>query len=363
MLTKVQSGSLPAMLSHVLSRHRAQIIGWTFFAALDFATRLTIYADVGVALLLTAVVTPLVVLMAQGLDALYRQIGIGGRITPRSLIATGLACLTAALLVCLAAMALRQQIGSPMPGRSPGQELRISGFYFFMIFLSYSFIQISLTAAAGQRAQERRAARAEAEALRAELQRLRLQLDPHFLLNALNGIIEEIGHDRDLAQRVLEDLTIFLRHALRGRDQLVTSVGEEVDSLSAYLSVQAARFGSQLDAAIDVDADALSRPIASFLLQPLVENAIVHGAKGKDQEDAAVRLQIKLRAEAARIVVEVRNPGQLAPGAPIGTGVGLATITARLALQYSQRHSFSLEERDGEVVAKLVLEGAPCSGR
>lgn len=333
-----------------------QIIGWSLFAALDLATRWTVYEDFGTALRLTLILTPVVILLAQGLAEFYRMVAVGGQITRRTLVLTGLACLLAAGLMVLASTLLRAQFGSPMPDRSTGQELRSSGFYFYMIFLSFSFIQISTAAEAGRRDQERRAARAEADALRAELQRLRLQLDPHFLLNALNGILDEIMRDPNLARQVLEDLTSFLRHVLAGRDQLITSVGEEIDAVSAYLGVQSARFGENLDAVLDVDAAALPRPIASFLLQPLVENAIEHGRQGR-----VARVRIALRPDGDRLLIEVSNPGHLQQGAPTGTGVGLETVRARLALHYPDRHAFTLQEAVGEVTALLVLEGDPCS--
>lgn len=337
---------------------RASIIGWSLFLTVDFATRLTVYADVRTALLLTLALAPLVLLVAQGLSAFYRITGANGRMTPQSFVVMCLSCVIAALLVSLAALALRHVIMDLSPMPPLGQELRTTGFYFFMIFLSFSFIQVSLAVEAGRRDQERRAARAEAEALRAELQRLRLQLDPHFLLNALNGIIEEVGQDQERAQQVLEDLSIFLQHALSGRDQLVVSLGEELDGISAYLAVQKARFGQAFDASIDVPAEAFPRKIASFLLQPLVENAVLHGCR-----NGPTCVHLKVAVADDRILIELRNPGRLQAGIRPGTGIGLATVTERLELQYPGHHRFELIEAGGDVVARLTLEGEPCSGQ
>jgi LytS/YehU family sensor histidine kinase len=226
-----------------------------------------------------------------------------------------------------------------------------------MIFVSFSFIRFWVVAEAGRYREERRAAAAEADALRAELQRLRLQLNPHFLLNALNGIGDLIPRDPLRARGVVEDLAVFLRHALSDRASLITTVGEEIDVVSAYLGVQSSRFGNRLDATLDVEAAGLSRRIAGFLLQPLVENAVEHGHR-RD----GVKIMIRLQTEGERLLIDVRNPGRLRPGRSSGTGIGLANVRDRLALHYPDRHVFQLREEAGAVVASLVLDGAPCSG-
>ena len=131
-----------------------------------------------------------------------------------------------------------------------------------------------------EQAEHRHAVRAEAEALRAELEELRLQLDPHFLFNALNGVAEEIPEHPAAALAMLRDLTAYLRHSLDGINQTVVTVEAEVGGLSAYLRVQQARFGDRLRTTLDMSTRRRrTRRIASFLLQPLVENAVKHGKR------------------------------------------------------------------------------------
>src|SRR6201995_2243283 len=132
---------------------------------------------------------------------------------------------------------------------------------------------------------------AEAEALRAELQRLRLQLDPHFLFNALNGVAEEIPEHPTAALTMLRDLTVYLRHSLDGINQTVVTVEAELGGLSAYLRVQQARFGDRLRVSLQAQPAARERRIASSLLQPLVENAVKHGRR-----DNGLALSVDVRA-------------------------------------------------------------------
>lgn len=336
---------------------RAEIIGWSLFAIFDVITRWTVYGDARSALALSLVLTPLAIILVWVIDRTVDAFAVDGRLTVRSLGMVLLPCLLAALLMVGAGAGLRSQIGGlTTQQRAAGEDVLATGFYFLMIFLSSCLIRFWTRTEAARRHEEDRAARAEAEALRSELQRLRLQLNPHFLLNALNGIMETMEREPRQALAMVEDLAVFLRHALGDRKGTVTTVAEETDALSAYLGIQASRFGGQLSASLDVDATILSRPIAGFLLQPLVENAVEHRVSAE-----GAQVSVVLRCHDETLLVEIRNPGQLDRSPSAGMGIGFANVRERLALHYPGRHSFDLREDSGDVVAVLTLEGVPCS--
>ena len=210
-----------------------------------------------------------------------------------------------------------------------------------------------------EQAEHRHAVRAEAEALRLELEELRLQLDPHFLFNALNGVAEEIPEHPTAALAMLRDLTAYLRHSLDSLHQTIVTVDDEVGGLAAYLGVQKARFGERLRTRVHVDHDAGERSIASFLLQPLVENAVKHGRR-----ENGLDVHVDVRAEGDALHVVIENSGALEEGRTSRrdrAGIGLENVRRRLDLHYPGRHSFTLEGRDNKVVATLKLEGEPCS--
>jgi LytS/YehU family sensor histidine kinase len=213
-----------------------------------------------------------------------------------------------------------------------------------------------------EQAEHRHAMRAEAEALRAELEELRLQLDPHFLFNALNGVAEEIPDHPAAALAMLRDLTAYLRHSLDGINQTVVTVEAELGGLAAYLRVQKARFGDRLRTKVHMDPQAASRRIASFLLQPLVENAVKHGRR-----ENGVDLGIDIRAVGDALHIEIENTGTLDGGTGSRRrrpGIGVENVRRRLALHYPGRHNFTLGDSGAgqhSVVATLVLEGEPCS--
>ena len=337
-------------------KYSAELFGWSLFAILDVVTRWTIYGDAGFALALSLVLTPMVILLASMMTKALDALGVDSRLTARSLVVALPLCILATLLMVWAGVLLRAWLGNSQTERAASEDILATALYFFMIFLSYCLVQFWVRTEAARRVEEDRAIRAETEALRSELQRLRLQLNPHFLLNALNAIRETVERDPRQASGVVEDLAVFLRHALDESKSTVTTVGEEVDVLSAYLGIQASRFGAHLSTTIDVDVNALSRPIAGFLLQPLVENAVEHRVSAE-----GAHVSVTLRGHGETLRVEVRNPGQLDRPSSTGTGIGLTNVRERLALHYPGRHGFNLREDAGDVVAVLTLEGVPCS--
>ena len=331
--------------------------GWAVFVLFEIVVRLIIYQRVGPAAALTLALNPLVAAQAWALTWILGRLKPEGRLTARPLtLILGFAA-TAGVLAALGAEILREPLGvPPLQGLILPPWLTV-GFYYFLVYTCWGLACFWVSAERARRAERRRAAQAEAEAREAELQRLRLQLDPHFLLNALNGAAEELRVDPAAAHAMIEDLSIFLRRSLAGMDRLVAPLDEEVDALEAYLAVQRSRFGERFEASLDVDAAALGRGIASFLLQPLVETAVEHGRRGGRR---SVSVVIRARGDEGLEIV-IRNPGRLADAAPAGTrsGIGLDNVRRRLALHYPGRHALALSQDGEEVRASLRLEGAP----
>ena len=348
---------------------RAQCVGWSLFAIADLVDRQLTYHDPLAALALTVLSTGLLVLLSLGLHSLYRRPRFTDGLTPRTLVRVGLLSAGAALCLVSVLSLARLATGWAIPAWQPLEEFLIPLTHYTLVFLGWSLAYLWLRSELEGRMQAERAARAEAEALRAELQQLRLQLDPHFLFNALNGVAEELHESPQTALAMLGELSVYLRHSLAGIDHPLVTVAAEATALAAFLRIQEARFGPRLAATLSVAEDARERDIASFLLQPLVENAIKHGDRSQK-----LRILIAITTPPGRLDVRVENTGRLMLAAePMredvarGTGVGLANLRRRLALHYPDRHSFTLAQgapgADGPVVqAHLVLEGDPCSG-
>jgi two-component system, LytTR family, sensor kinase len=197
----------------------------------------------------------------------------------------------------------------------------------------------------GSRARELRLARLEGELARARLGNLEHQLRPHFLFNALNTVSSVMYEDRDRADRILADLSHFLRRSLRSSEAQEVPLAEELENLELFLGVARARFEDRLEVEVDVGEDVRGAAVPALLLQPLVENALRHGDPG---EDHPARIRISARGEDGRLALEVTDNGPgagEAAGAPAGHGIGLENTRRRLELLHPGEHRFEAGER------------------
>lgn len=213
-----------------------------------------------------------------------------------------------------------------------------------------------------QAALERENAReAKSLAHQAQLRMLRYQLNPHFLFNTLNAIRGLILEDPHRSRRMVSELADFLRYSLDGQSDEGT-IGDELEAIENYLAIQRTRFEQQLDAETRVDPSALTVPLPSFLIHPLVENAIKHGMKNAAMP---LRLRIDITRKNQILTIRVSNSGRLIPvhdHSYEDTGIGLNNIRERLELAFPGRHSFQIDEKDGWVTAEIELQLTPPPG-
>jgi sensor histidine kinase YesM len=197
------------------------------------------------------------------------------------------------------------------------------------------------------RARELRAAQLEAQLAHARLHNLQAQLHPHFLFNALNAISSIMYDDVRAADRMLTRLADLLRRALDASRAQVVTLGEELQLLEAYLEVMRARFGEHLQARVEVD-DALRHVrVPPLLLQPLVENALEHGAPAPP-ETASVAIRCHREGDTLILEVQDNGPGLAHPDEPIvGRGVGLTNTVERLQGLYGHAARLSWREAPG----------------
>lgn len=228
----------------------------------------------------------------------------------------------------------------------------------WIVFMGWSFGYFWLKAEGALRTTARVAEEAVREAQRMELRMLRAQLDPHFLFNSLNGITAEIPEHPDSAIEMTRELSDYLRYSLDHRKKSTGPLSDELDAMQAYLDIEKARFGDELSVTIDATPEARWAQVPSFLLQPLVENAIKHGQLHDGQP---MEIAIRARTEGSRLSILVTNTGSLESGGLPHDGLGLDTLARRLDLHYPHRHEFALRSSGGVVAAELQLTGNPCS--
>lgn len=190
----------------------------------------------------------------------------------------------------------------------------------------------------------------------AELETLRARLNPHFLFNCLQNISVLTREDPKAASQMLARLGTLLRSALRRDGTPETTLSDEVELTQAYLAVEKVRFGDRLAVLFDIAAETQTAIVPSLLLQPLVENAILHGL---DVVDHTGLVSIQSKAEAERLIIAVTDNGAgLAVRNPseMELGVGLASTCERLQKMYPNQHSFSIAALpEGGTQVRIVL--------
>lgn len=173
-----------------------------------------------------------------------------------------------------------------------------------------------------------------------KLQTLRAQLNPHFLFNAMNSVSCLLHRDAAAADQMLSRVANLLRLTLARDDSREVGLLEEVELAEEYLEIQKIRFGSRMKLEIDIDDDVLEARVPNMLLQPLVENACVHGV-ARTRGDC--RLEVRAKAESGVLVISIYNDGpSVRPDWKTRSGIGLKNTMERLSLLYKESATLEL---------------------
>lgn len=312
-----------------------------------------------------------------GVVLLARRVPVGGARWPRLLAVHGAAFValstahTTAMLIVRAALA-------PLVGLD-GYEPRFlasryayeaaNGVFPVLLLLGVLTAAEHLLAA---RDRERREAALERGLLEAELRTVRLQLQPHFLFNALNTIAATMYDDPRAADRQLGGLAELLRASLRTSHAQEVPAREELQLLDRYVALLQARFGARLAVRVDAAPDALDCRVPSMLLQPLLENAVRHGGVETSGHGRIAVTVARTRTGAdggSESMLEIRvlddGPGLARDRDPFSSGTGLSATAQRLRLLYGDAHTLAAGDAPGggfEVVVRLPARPAPDRG-
>jgi two-component system, LytTR family, sensor kinase len=195
-------------------------------------------------------------------------------------------------------------------------------------------------------ASELRLERLERNFSEARLNALRMQLDPHFLFNALNTISSLVVNQPKLARSMIEQLGDLLRLSLESGRRQQVRLGEELEFLGHYLAIQKTRFGDSLHVVIDVSSPAREVMVPSLILQPLVENAIRHGLSPRPG-GGTVWVKASINDSVLHISVEDNGVGLGDNWAEDRVGLGLGVTRERIAMLHpTQNAGLRIDSRE-----------------
>ncbi len=188
-----------------------------------------------------------------------------------------------------------------------------------------------------------------------QLRALQAQIEPHFLYNTLANVLGLIDTQPAQARHMLERFIDFLRASLHASRAASATVGAELDLAAAYLDVLAVRMGKRLQYRIEADDAARARTLAPMLIQPLVENAVMHGLEPKVEGGTIV---LRAHSDGAVLSIEVVDDGVGIGNAPVrhGGGVGMANVKARaLSVHGDGAQLQLLDNPGGGAIVRLRL--------
>ena len=307
-------------------------------------------------------------LLSLVLGVTYDRLGVGPASFGRALAITLLASYVAGCLWIIAFYYYRHFganavhsliIGGPSPLRvRHGWILDGALINGALPLIGWSLVRLGFQYNTALREQREEALRAVAAARDAQLRMLAYQLNPHFLFNTLNSIRALINEDRQRAREMVTALSGYLRYALVERPLHIALLEEEVESVRGYLAIEKVRFEERLEVQMDIEPAALRCEVPAFLLNPLVENAVKHGAPPAFNAPLVVGVKAWL-VEPDRLRLMVENTGvwkgrrkdepvsETSDGEP--GGVGLANVRARLRAIYPGNHRVGMDHGCGRV--------------
>jgi Histidine kinase len=255
-----------------------------------------------------------------------------GRRAMRNILIVGLLCIAHAVAAEVCMAALRGWFGVDFPaGRIFGPVLLLS-------FVGANLLQGTFHGErnARERMRLQNVARDRAEA---RLQALQTQLAPHFLFNALNSVLSLLQSDVAAAKRMLTGLRNVLYLSISHQSREHVALREDLELTMGYLDIQKIRFRDALEIDVHVDPSLEEACVPSFLLQPLVENAVRHGALAAHGRS---RIVLSVQRAPAGMEIRVENDCELLETKTWQEGIGLSNIRSRLEHLYGSAHRFEV---------------------
>jgi len=263
--------------------------------------------------------------------------------------------LASGLWILVARAAVGALAGLHLVTISREQLMRAAGLLFglgMVFYLLMAAMHYVLLASEASRQAEERAVKAQVLTRDAELRALKAQVNPHFLFNSLHSISALTTLDPEKAREMCILLGDFLRRTLGLGEKTLIPLDEEFALVEGFLRIEKVRFGSRLAFETKMQSGVLEGMVPPLILQPLVENAIVHGISGLP-EGGWIRLSAERSSGELKVVLENRFDNETPPMPR--HGVGLANVRRRLETRYGSRADIRVDREGDRFRVSLTL--------
>ncbi len=221
----------------------------------------------------------------------------------------------------------------------------------FILFFVWSLLYFSFQFFMRYRAEEIKNLKLEATKREIELNKLKSQLNPHFIFNSMNTIRALIEEDPEKAKQSVTQLSNIMRYTLVMSTQRTVPFDEEMKVVKDYLALEKVRYEERLDYKCTIEGDASKFSVPSLMIQTLVENSIKHGIATLPK-GGLIRLEGVVNN--GFLTITIKNPGILKTSSGNG-GYGLINTRQRLNLIYGEKASFRIEQLDNEVITTIKI--------
>ncbi len=303
------------------------LCGWTVFIALFYHLTLNFNTSISV---MDSICSN--VLLALGCMTFSNLLGYYQPKNELTLYVLVIAFILSAIIVILTKVALQNLILDPTYISFLKLSLPFRFLFVFMFLAWCGLANLLWYKLEEQSAMQERLLTTQNLAKEAELNKLRHQLQPHFLFNSLNSVYALTIVNPKEAGPMITRLASFLRGTLKRDDEIWVSVAEEMEYIQLYLDIEKVRFSHRLNLDIQVDQETLDLKLPGTLLQPVVENAIKFGLYNTA---AAITISIAVTVEQRLLTLTVKNPYVPGNRERGGTGFGLNAIRRRLYLLFA----------------------------
>jgi two-component system, LytTR family, sensor kinase len=246
--------------------------------------------------------------------------------------------------VCIVGLPLFALVSNTFLGRHFDLQTTLEeGFFTFLTYTAVLTIVVAVTQVQIANERSARALRLEADLSSLRLEALQRQIHPHFIFNTLHAVGAIMHTDVTAAEEMIAALADLLRAATDRSSRPTVPLREELTLLDRYALIMKMRYGDRLVVRISAEPRTLEIPFPTFTLQPLVENAIVHGL---EETSSGIAIDVSCRLLPDSLLIDVSDDGATPDTFALQEGIGIGNTRARLAELYGNRAALSIGPRE-----------------